>query len=129
MNLESTFVRLAPNASSVELLNVDSRFWERIAAGELGAFQGEYLVSAYSFDVDWTGWEMHPKGDELVVLLSGVVTFVLEGESGDEEITLREPGAFGCVPRGTWHTLRVLSPSRMLFITPGEGTRHRAGGG
>lgn len=127
MNLETTFIRLARDASAVELLPVDARFWERISTGVLGSFEGEYLVSAYRFDADWTSWEMHPKGDELVVLLSGEVHFILEGEAGNEVITLQEPGAFGCVPRGTWHTARVHAPSRMLFITPGEQTRHREG--
>ena len=29
---------------------------------------------------------------------------------------------FAIVPRNTWHTARVTSPTTMLFITPGEGT-------
>jgi hypothetical protein len=30
------------------------------------------------------------------------------------------------VPRNTWHTARVSGTTRMLFITPGEGTEIRA---
>jgi hypothetical protein len=29
------------------------------------------------------------------------------------------------VPRGTWHTAKVLEPSEALHITWGEGTQHR----
>ena len=29
------------------------------------------------------------------------------------------------VPKGVWHTAKVLAPSRMLFVTMGAGTQHR----
>jgi quercetin dioxygenase-like cupin family protein len=68
---------------------------------------------------------MHPKGDEIVYLLSGAVTFILEREHGHEAIELNEPGSYVIVPRGTWHTARTKDPASMLFITAGEGTQHR----
>jgi hypothetical protein len=36
------------------------------------------------------------------------------------------PGDYVLVPRGIWHTVRVHTPSSVLFITPGEGTQHRS---
>ncbi|WP_437730121.1 hypothetical protein [Sorangium sp. So ce1335] len=30
------------------------------------------------------------------------------------------------VPRGVWHRQIVPAPSVMIFITPGDGTQHRA---
>lgn len=122
--LFSTYVRLRGD-SSVEPLPVDDGFWRRISAGELGSFHHEYLVSSYEFDTDWPTWEMHPNGDEIVCLLSGAVTFILEQDGKTRAIELKEAGAFIIIPRGTWHTARVGQASRMLFITAGEGTQHR----
>jgi mannose-6-phosphate isomerase-like protein (cupin superfamily) len=123
-NLSSTYLRLRPDAS-VEHLPVDDRFWERIGAGELGDFRNEYLVSSHTFASDWPVWEMHPKGDEVVCLLSGAATFLLEHEDGARAIELKDAGAYVVVPKGTWHTARTQGPCRMLFITAGEGTQHR----
>lgn len=123
-DLFSTYLRMRADAS-VEVLPVDKTFWERIAAGQLGTFHGEYLVSCYSFDTAWSMWEVHPKGDEIICLLSGSATFLLENESGTRTFELKKPGACIVIPKGTWHTAKAESPCRMLFITPGEGTTHR----
>ena len=45
------------------------------------------------------------------------------------EIALDRAGAFVIVPKGTWHTARADGHCEMLFITAGEGTRHRPAGG
>jgi mannose-6-phosphate isomerase-like protein (cupin superfamily) len=93
--------------------------------GELGDFHNEYLVTSYTFEADWTSWEMHPNGDEIVCLISGAVTFVLEHDGAQRAVELTASGSYLLVPKGTWHTARVSAPSRMLFITAGEGTQHR----
>ena len=124
LHLSSTYLRLRPDAS-VEPLPVDGKFWERIAAGQFGDFHNEYLVVCHAFEADWDVWEMHPKGDEIVCLLSGSVTFILEGERGPQAIWLTQSGSYIIVPRGTWHTAKTQGPCRMLFITAGEGTEHR----
>jgi len=41
----------------------------------IGDFCGEYLVSTHDFTGDWSTWEIHPKGDEVVCLL-----FITAGE-------------------------------------------------
>lgn len=122
--LASTYLRLRPDAS-VEPLPVDDTFWPRLMRGELGDFHREYLVTTFGFDGDWPMWERHPNGDEVVVLLEGRATFVLEMDGGEKTCPLDTAGAYVIVPRGTWHTARVASPCRMLFITAGEGTEHR----
>ena len=124
LDLDATYARLRPDAS-IEPLPVGSDFWQRIGRGELGSFHHEYLVTSHAFDTDWPTWEMHPAGDEIVCLLSGAVTFVLEREGREEEIVLDGPARYVVVPRGTWHTARARGPARMLFITAGEGTEHR----
>lgn len=123
-HLSSTYVRLR-NDATAEPLPVDENFWQKLTSGALGTFHNEYLVTLHSFDADWSSWEMHPNGDEIVCLLDGAVTFVLEQEGAQRSVELTESGAYVIVPQGSWHTARVSRPSRMLFITAGEGTRHR----
>ena len=89
-------------------------------------FKGRVLISEYAFTTDWPTWERHPAGDELVVLLAGRVEMVLRTADGDEIICLDQPGKYVVVPAGTWHTARTSVPTRMLFVTPGEGTENRA---
>lgn len=125
LHLQSTFVRLRPDAS-VEALPVDGSFWQRLTTGALGSFRNEYLVSAFFFDADWPSWERHPAGDEIVYLLAGDVSLLLEEPGGEREVRLRDAGSYVIVPRGIWHTARIHVPSRMLFITAGEGTEHRS---
>lgn len=125
-NLASTFLRLRGADLAAEPLPVDATFWQRIMSGQLGTFHNEYLVATNTFDKDWPNWEMHPVGDEIVVLLEGAVTFVLEIAGGEQQVSLTEQGAYVVVPKGTWHTAKSSTPTRMLFITPGEGTEHRS---
>jgi hypothetical protein len=39
------------------------------------------LVTVFEMAEDWTTWEMHPEGEELLVLLSGAMTLVLDENS------------------------------------------------
>jgi quercetin dioxygenase-like cupin family protein len=125
--LSTTAARLRADRT-VEPLAMDATFFQRIAAGELGSFRGEFLLTTFNFDSDWPVWERHPDGDEIVCLLSGSATFVLEHEHDVETVHLHEPGAWLIVPRGLWHTAHASVPCRMLFVTAGEGTEHREAG-
>lgn len=123
-NLSSTFLRLRSD-SCIEKLPAEG-FWPRLMQGELGDFRHEYLVTTSEHTADWQGWEMHPNGDEIVCLLAGRATLVLEAPDGSRsEVELVEPGSFAFVTRGTWHTARIATAARFFFITAGEGTRHR----
>lgn len=124
-NLDSTYLRLRSDVT-IEALNGDATFWPRLMSGELGTFHDEYLVTTFEYARDWTHWEMHPLGDELVCVLTGTALMVLEQEGGPKLIPLEKPGEFVLVPKGTWHTARVSTACRMLFITAGEGTQMRA---
>lgn len=124
-HLSSTFLRLRSDVSA-EPLSVDSTFWQRLSAGELGDFHHEYLVTMHAYDRDWPMWEMHPNGDEIVCSLSGTAVFILETQNGPKRIELNEPGSYVIVPRGTWHTAKASGPCSLLFITAGEGTQHRS---
>lgn len=122
MKLDSTFVVLQPDQSAVPIA-VTPTIYEELDRRFEG-FKGRVLVSCYRFDSDWETWEMHPAGDEIVCLLSGRASFEFEGRGVVAELT--EAGSFVIVPRGTWHTAHTRVPTAMLFITPGEGTQHKA---
>jgi len=49
---------------------------------------------------------------------------MLEQAQGVEMLAMRGMGAV-VVPRGVWHTAKVLVPSRMLHVTLGAGTETR----
>jgi hypothetical protein len=118
------YARLRPDATA-EAINVDASFWQDLAAGRFGVFHNEYLVTTQSFSQNWPLWEMHPQGDEIVVLIGGSLDLILEKKTGNKIVPLREPGAWALVPKGHWHTARVHALSVVLFITAGEGTQHR----
>lgn len=122
LDLASTFVVLQPDRSAVPVA-VTPTIWQDLDR-DFGSFKGRALVSCFSFDRDWETWEMHPAGDEVVCLLSGRASFEFEGRGQVAELTV--PGACLIVPRGTWHTAHTTVPTKMLFITPGEGTQNKA---
>jgi mannose-6-phosphate isomerase-like protein (cupin superfamily) len=68
--------------------------------------------------------EMHPDGDEILVLVSGQIDLVLENWSGHENIPVF-PGQAVVVPRGVWHRVTSRQPGRLLHITPGPGGEWR----
>lgn len=117
------FVVISPEKRAVVERN-DSSLYERLG-NEYSDFTGHELISAYEFGEDWTVWEMHPKGDEIVILISGKVHFHLQLESGEESLMLENSGDYVIVPQGVWHTAKVDAKARMIFITPGEGTQHK----
>ncbi|MDO6708166.1 cupin domain-containing protein [Photobacterium sp. 1_MG-2023] len=117
-------LRLRPDAG-IEELAIDETFWPRLMAGQLGDFHNEYLVSLYEFSENWPSSEIHPLGDEVVILLEGAAVFQLELKEGMHAVELSQPGAYVFVPKGTWHTAKIQQHAKMLFITAGEDTQHR----
>lgn len=68
--------------------------------------------------------EMHPDGDELLFLISGRVTVVLEDQEPPRRVDLTAGQAL-IVPRGVWHRVLLAEPSQILHVTPGPGGEHR----
>lgn len=93
---------------------------------EFSGFKGHVLIQHGSFSEPWDTWEIHPHGDEFVYLIEGDVEFVLQRETGEEAVRLNEAGQYVVVPRNTWHTARPNRPSKLLFVTPGEGTDNQS---
>lgn len=121
MNLASTFVVINPDLRAATV-DVTPTVYEELDR-RFDGFKGRVLVSCYRFDADWPTWERHPAGDEIVCLLSGRATFLLEGEK--QPIEVKAPGEFVVVPKGVWHTAKTTVPTTMLFVTPGEGTENK----
>jgi mannose-6-phosphate isomerase-like protein (cupin superfamily) len=104
---------------------VTSSFWSELSAGKLPQLNRGRLMAAFTFSEPWNVWERHPAGEELVMLLSGEATVVLEESGREHAVELTRPGAYVLVPMGAWHTARTSVPTTMLFLTPGVGTEHR----
>jgi mannose-6-phosphate isomerase-like protein (cupin superfamily) len=118
----STYVCLSASgrASTIE---VTPEFWTTI--DERDDLDDGRLVAAFPCDADWPHWEMHPHGEEILVLLSGRMTMVFEERGKERSVELQE-GRACIVPRGIWHRAVVHVPSKLLGITYGRGTEHRA---
>jgi quercetin dioxygenase-like cupin family protein len=67
---------------------------------------------------------MHPDGDELLYLISGAVSVVLELPDATQTLKL-VPGQAVIVPKGVWHRVLINEPSRLVHLTPGPGGEHR----
>ena len=65
------------------------------------------------------GGEMHPDGDELLILVEGEVDVVLDDDHGESVVALTPGDAF-VVPCAVWHRVIVKSPCRLLHFTPGR---------
>jgi uncharacterized cupin superfamily protein len=124
VKLDETFAVLKPDLS-IETVAVTPAVYAELDA-RFEHFKSHVLISSYEFDSDWGVWEMHPAGDEIVMLLSGKATLRMKSDSAEKVVELREPGSFAVVPRNTWHTAEIRELTRMMFITPGEGTENRA---
>lgn len=83
------------------------------------------LVTTHSFSESWDSWEMHPKGDEVVLCLSGEMTLHQEMADGTKATVALAPGEYAINPPGCWHTADIEGQASALFITAGWGTEHR----
>jgi mannose-6-phosphate isomerase-like protein (cupin superfamily) len=106
----------------VTLLPVTDDFWSTL--DDRTELHTGRLVTGMTNDADWTVWEMHPAGDELIVVTSGAVRFHLDDGTTVSELTVEAPH-YVVVPAGTWHTADTLGPAHLLIVTWGDGTTHR----
>lgn len=83
------------------------------------------LVALHDFTGDWTSWEVHPEGDEVVVCTAGEMTLIQEREDGSTSAQVLAAGEYAINPAGTWHTADIAEAATALFITCGLGTLHR----
>ena len=123
-DIVSTYLHVQDDGRTAAL-PVSESFWEELASGAYPQLEQGRLMSAFSFSEPWSSWERHPAGEELVLLVSGAATVVLEENGAQREVSLRAAGAFVLIPPNVWHTARASEPTTVLFLTPGAGTEHR----
>lgn len=114
------------DGGKTDLLTSSPSFWEDLAGGSYPQLDQGRLMSAFTFSEAWPSWERHPAGEELVMLVSGAAVLLLEENGAERAVELATPGDFVLVPKGTWHTAKTKVSTTMLFLTPGDGTEHRA---
>ena len=73
------------------------------------------------------GGEVHPDGDELLFIVSGRVTVVLEDEEPPRRVDVDCGQAF-IVPQGVWHRVEIDEPTQLVYVTPGPRGAHRPRG-
>ncbi len=120
-NLATEFVVMTATKNA-EPVTVSPSMYEALDR-DYNNFKNCELISCHEFETDWPSWEMHPEGDEVVVLMSGAVTFRLQLDEGEQSVELSKPGDYVIVPRGVWHTAKINIVSKMIFVTPGENTQ------
>jgi mannose-6-phosphate isomerase-like protein (cupin superfamily) len=125
-DLSSTFVHLGLGSMAIPLDDFEwtAEFLSRYEADHAADGDEGRLVLVAASEADWSFWERHPAGDEVVFLISGRVTVIQEIGGSERSVSL-SPGEATINPRGSWHTTAVHEPGKVLFVTPGRGTEHR----
>jgi len=118
----NTFAVLKPDLS-IQPVNVTPSLYEDLDRN-FDDFKGHVLISVHEFDKPWSTWERHPAGDEIVMLLAGRATVIMKTGLGQEVLELSIPGSYVLIPQGIWHRAETSETTRVLFITPGEGTEN-----
>lgn len=83
------------------------------------------LVGMHTFRENWSMWEVHPNGSEVVLCISGSMTLHQEKTDGTRATVTLGAGQYAINEPGTWHTADVEEEATALFITAGLGTEHR----
>jgi mannose-6-phosphate isomerase-like protein (cupin superfamily) len=122
IDLKRTYLHFT-QAHGIETYEAGDGFWADLMSEQL-RLSGRLVGCVHMQEGQLDHWERHPAGDELLLLLSGALTIVLEVGGGEREVILTAGGAF-VVPQGVWHTFRIAEASDLVFATPGDGTEHR----
>ena len=103
----------APNRAP-ESLDLDSAFCELSAYRDGAIFLGH-----------WAGhseWEVHPMGDEVVMVIDGSTTLTMLIAGKEIPHTLGG-GQLIVVPQGTWHRFETPDQVKVMTVTP-QPTNH-----
>ena len=125
-HLAESFVHLGLGATAVPQPPFDGLAWYEAYGARHGADGAEgRLVSMHDFTESWDSWEMHPAGSEVVICTAGAIVLTQEFPDGRTQTVTLRSGDYAINPPGVWHTADVPAPATAIFITAGEGTRHR----
>ena len=124
--LSDTFLHLGCGATAVPQPPFDGMEWYAGYGARHGDDGAEgRLVSQHTFTEGWDSWEMHPKGEEVVICTAGSMDLTQEFPDGAHKTIRLQAGEFAINPRGVWHIADVEESATAIFITSGEGTEHR----
>ena len=101
----------------------DQAFFETYIAKYCSEDPGR-LIMVEITPSNWPGWECHPAGDEIVIVLEGASQFIQEINGTEIRIDV-VAGDTIVNPKGVWHTADVTEPIKAIYITPCPGTGHR----
>jgi mannose-6-phosphate isomerase-like protein (cupin superfamily) len=99
-------------------------WYERYGAEHAADGDEGRLVTIHTFDSSWDSWEMHPRGEELVLCVEGSITLHQELDGVTTTVTLTA-GRAVVNPPGAWHTADVGDRCTAVFVTAGAGTEIR----
>lgn len=92
------------------------------------AFSNGYVLAVHNVttpqDVHYPVWEMHPDGDELLIVISGALSAEYRENDAIRSVALPQLSAL-VVPSGLWHRLVVAAPSVLMAVTPRHNTVHQ----
>jgi uncharacterized cupin superfamily protein len=125
-DLTKTFVHLGLGARTVQLPGF---MWSASYLREyMQTFRDDRdegrLVGIVPHRKDWSQWECHIGGDELVLMLSGRCEMIQEIDGEPRSVVL-DTGQAIINARGVWHTANVQEPGESLFIAAGRRTTYR----
>ncbi len=125
-NLADSFIHLGRDATAIVQPPFTGMEWyEGYGARHDADGANGRLVSLYHFAESWPSWEMHPRGEEVVICTAGRITLHQEMADGSSATVTLSPGDHVINPRGCWHTADIEQPASAIFITAGLGTQHR----
>ena len=67
-------------------------------------------------------WEMHPAGDEILLMLTGELG-VEYSDGHCRGNSVLESGRGVVMPAGVWHRLLLREPGLLMVLTPSQGTK------
>ena len=116
----ATAIHVAPDGSTSVLRGdgLKPRLQQLPGGLLLGAFQ-----IARDTDAHPDTWEMHPMGDEILVMLTGALDLEYADDLRRGTCSLGT-GQGVVMPKGVWHRLELREPGLLLTLTPLQGTRH-----
>src|SRR5690606_39403706 len=84
--LDQIYVHLTPDDGGATPIPVTPDFWATIATRT--DLHDGFLLTRARMTEDWPHWEMHPEGEEIVILLAGAID--LRSEEHTSELQSRE---------------------------------------
>lgn len=119
-DLETTYLAIDGKGEVIPM-PVTETFWQTIDASPAAT---RSMLAVYPMAADWANWEMHPEGEEVLVLLEGHIEMLMD-DGKQQTVAEMRAGTTLVVPAGVWHRALVRAPGRLLGLTYGPGTEHR----